>query len=78
MEKPRMAAAVRATLKAVIFPAPSLRVIFSLCRLETMVPAEIIMEMMPAQETGTPNWGYMESQADPRSESGRPRLIKDM
>ena len=48
MENPNSAAAVMPTLRAVTRPGPSLRVSRSLCRLETMVPAEIIMEMSPA------------------------------
>ena len=47
-EKPKRAAAVIATLKAVTLPVPSLRVRRSLCRLDTIVPAEIIMETIPA------------------------------
>ena len=37
-----------ATLKAVTFPGPRRRVSRSLWRLDTMVPPEMIMEMMPA------------------------------
>ena len=47
-EKPNRAEAVRATLMAVTRPAPSRRVTRSLDRLDRMVPAEIIMEMIPA------------------------------
>ena len=75
-EKPNSAAAVMATLRAVTFPVPSARVSRSLFRLETMVPSEMIMERIPAQDTGTPSSGYMVGQADPSRESGRPRLIK--
>ena len=42
------AAAVMATLMAVTRPVPSQRVIRSLCRLETTVPAEMIVEISPA------------------------------
>ena len=42
-----------------------------------MVPAEIIIKIMLALDTGTPNSGYMDGQAEPRRESGRPRLIKE-
>jgi hypothetical protein len=72
-----MAAAVMATLMAVTFPAPRSRVRRSLWRLETMVPTATIMEITPAQETGTPNWTYMDGHAAPRRASGRPRLIKE-
>ena len=37
----------------------------------------MIMEIIPAEETGTPNSRYILGHADPRRESGRPRLIKD-
>ena len=65
------------TLMAVTFPVPIFRVRRSLIRLEMMVPAAMVMEMAPAQETGTPNSGCMEGQAAPRRESGRPRLMKE-
>ncbi|CDF42891.1 unknown [Roseburia sp. CAG:182] len=48
MEKPNSAKAVIATLSAVTFPAPSFLVRRSLCRLETIVPRAMIMEMIPA------------------------------
>ena len=41
------------TLMAVTGPVPRRRMIFSLKKLEIMVPPAIIMEMMPAKETGT-------------------------
>ena len=47
-EKPARATAVRPTLTAVTLPAPSRLVSRSLIKLETMVPAEISMEMTPA------------------------------
>ena len=64
------------TLIAVTFPVPSAFVSRSLCRLETIVPAEIIIDMIPAYETGTPNSWYMVGHAEPSRESGSPRLIK--
>ena len=75
MEKPNSAAAVMPTLMAVTLPAPSARVNRSLFRLETMVPKEMIMDRMPAWDTGTPSNGYMDGHADPSRESGRPRLM---
>ena len=75
-EKPNNAAAVISTLTAVTGPAPSRRVSRSESRLETMVPQAIIMVTMPANETGTPSSACMTGQAEPMSESGRPRLIK--
>lgn len=77
MEKPKNATAVTATLKVVTRSVPSLRVNRSLCRLETMVPVAMIMEMMPAWEMGTSKAGYMTGQAEPSKASGRPRLIKE-
>ena len=75
-EKPKSAAAVIATLAAVTAPVPNRRVSLSLCRLETIVPSAMIMEMMPAYESGTPNSVFIVGQAEPSRESGRPRLIK--
>ena len=53
IENPHSASAVIATLTAVTIPVPNFLVSRSLCRLETMVPHEIIMETTPAYETGT-------------------------
>ena len=75
-EKPKRAAAVMATLTAVTSPGPKRRVTRSLARAEMTVQADIIMDIIPAKETGTPSWGYMLGQAEPSRESGRPRLIK--
>ena len=47
MEKPKRAAAVSSTLKAVTRPVPKRAVRQLLCRLETMVPAAMIMEIPP-------------------------------
>ena len=47
-EKPKRAAAVKATLMAVTFPVPKSFVILSERRLEVMVPTQIIMEIIPA------------------------------
>ena len=74
-EKPSSASAVRSTLSAVTSPAPSLRVSRSLCRLDTTVPRAMMVEMTPAQETGTPNPACMLGHADPSSESGSPKLM---
>ena len=48
MEKPNSAAAVIPTLIAVTRPVPSLRVMRSLSRLETIVHAAMIMDAHPA------------------------------
>ena len=47
MEKPPRARAVSSALTAVVSPVPNRRVTLSLSRLETMVPAVMIMEMPP-------------------------------
>ena len=48
MEKPNKAVAVKATLTAVTLPVPNLRVRRSLCKLDTMVPTAMIIEIPPA------------------------------
>ena len=57
MEKPHNATAVVSTLTAVTMPVPNRFVSRSLCKLDTMVPAEIIIKIIPAYDTGTPNAG---------------------
>jgi hypothetical protein len=47
-------------------------------RLEKIVPPAIIMETMPANDRGTLNAVLITGQAEPNSESGKPRLIKEM
>ena len=76
VEKPNSATAVVATLSAVTLPVPSLLLRRSLARLETIVPAEMIMDTPPAHDTPAPSWGYMLGHAAPSSASGRPRLMK--
>ena len=75
-EKPISAAAVTATLTAVTRPAPKRRVRRSLMSADMTVPEEMIMEIIPAYDTGTPSPEYMDGQAEPSTASGRPRLIK--
>ncbi len=41
-----------------------------------MVPAEMIMVTAPTHEMPAPSCGAMDGHADPRAESGRPRLMK--
>ena len=65
------------TLAAVTRPAPKRRVSRSLWRLEIMVPMEMTTDTAPAREMGTPKPPYMLGQAEPKRESGRPRLMKD-
>ena len=54
---------------------PNFRVIRSESMLEMMVHPDIIIEMIPMNEIGTPRSAYMTGQPAPSSESGRPRLI---
>ena len=74
-ENPSSATAVTATLPAVTRPVPRRLLRRSLARLDTMVPAEMIMDTAPAQERSAPIGPYMLGQAAPSSPSGRPRLI---
>ena len=62
-------------LAAVTLPGPNRLVIRLLWRLDMMVPKQMIMETIPARETGTPSSPYIDGQAAPRRESGRPRLM---
>ena len=75
--KPKRAMAVIATLIAVVFAAPSLLVILSLAKLETIVPKAIMADTIPAKERGTSKSTNIDGQAEPSIESGKPRLIKD-
>jgi hypothetical protein len=57
-------------------PVPNFLINLSLNRLDIIVPPDIIIETIPAYEMGTFIFGYIDGQAEPRSESGSPRLIK--
>ena len=56
--------------------APSFFVKKSLKRLDAIVPPAMIIETIPAYETGTPNSTCMIGHAEPSNESGRPKLMK--
>ena len=75
VEKPSSATAVVATLSAVTRPVPRRVLSRSLARLDTMVPAEMIIDTPPAHDTPAPSWGYILGHAAPSSASGRPRLM---
>ncbi len=75
IEKPKSATAVNKTLIAVSAPLLNLRVNLSDIRLEKIVPPEMIMEIIPAYESGTFISCCMIGQAEPSSESGNPKLI---
>ncbi len=67
--------AVNATLTAVTKPVPNLRVTRSAAILDMMVQPDIIIVMIPIQESATPNSACIIGHAEPRSESGKPKLI---
>lgn len=46
-------------------------------KLDIIVPSEIIIVIMPADDTPTPKSTCITGHAEPMSESGKPRLIKD-
>ena len=70
--------AVLATLTAGTRPAPKRRVRRSDARLDRTVPLAMIIVTMPAKPTGTSRLSCMTGHPAPRSESGRPRLMKAM
>ena len=73
---PNKATAVIATLTAVTFPVLNLFMILLENRLDMIVPRLIVIAIQPAVGTGAPSSALIAGQALPRSESGRPRLIK--
>ena len=75
---PNSAAAVMATLTAVVTPVPNRRMILLLNKLEMMVPHDMTADRNPAMETATPSSPYAAGHAVPRSESGSPRLMNAM
>jgi len=77
-ENPRRATAVIATLMEVTSPVPNFRVKRSDMRLAAIVPPEIIMETIPANDSGTLNESFIAGHAEPSNESGKPRLTNAM
>ena len=77
IENPNRAIAVVRTLIAVTSPAPSFLVILSESKLDTTVPAEIIIETIPAYDSCALRSVTIIGQAEPSKESGKPRLIND-
>lgn len=71
-----MATAVSKTLNAVTSPVPSLLVKKLENKLESMVEQAIIMVMIPSKEMSAPISAEREGHAEPKSESGNPKLIK--
>lgn len=65
-----------ATLTSVTHPVPNRANRRALSKLETTVPQDTIMEIMPAKDMGASNSFCMEGHAEPSRESGSPRLIK--
>ena len=76
IEKRKSETAVIVTLIAVTKPVPNFLVNLSLKRLDITVQAQIIIDIMPAKDSGTSNCARITGQAAPSSESGKPKLIK--
>jgi len=74
-EKPNNATTVRKTLITVTTFVESFLVSLSEKRLDTIVPPEIIIVTIPIYDVATPMSACMTGQPDPKSESGRPRLM---
>ena len=73
-----MATAVMATLTAVTFPAPNLCKSLSLKRLDMIVPTQVSIDIVPANDICTLISVFSEGHIDPNSESGKPKLIKQI
>jgi hypothetical protein len=78
MENPNTATAVIATLTAVTFPAPNLCKSLSLKRLDMIVPAQVSIDIVPTKDTGALISVCTTGHIDPKSESGKPKLIKQI
>ena len=74
-ENPSKAIAVRKTLAVVTILVPNLLVSLYENKLERIVPPEITMDIIPINEIEAPISRYIIGQADPKSESGNPKLI---
>lgn len=66
------ASAVRSTLAAVTRPVPKRSTTRTDIRLDTIVPAEMIIVTAPTHERLAPSDGAMAGHAEPMAESGRP------
>ena len=73
-----MATAVIATLAAVTFPAPNLCKSLSLKRLDMIVPAQVSIDIVPTKDTGALISVCTTGHIDPKSESGNPKLTKQI
>ena len=73
-----MAIAVMATLTAVTFPAPNLCKSLSLKRLDMIVPTQVSIDIVPANDMGTLISVCSAGHIDPKSESGKPKLTKQI
>ena len=78
MENPNMATAVMVMLTAVTFPAPNLCNSLSLKRLDVIVPAQVSIDIVPTKDTGALISVCTTGHIDPKSESGKPKLIKQI
>jgi hypothetical protein len=74
---PLSAKAVIATLISVTLPVPNLLINLALKKLDITVPPATIIEIIPAYEMATDKSLYIAGQAEPSSESGKPRLMKE-
>ena len=74
-QNPNSPSAVSAVLAAVTAQVPNFLVTLSETRLEIIVPPDIVIEIMPIYDTGTPSSACITGQPEPSSESGRPRLM---
>ena len=75
MEKPKSATAVSSTLTVVTTLVPSHFVSRSDISPDIIVPPEIIIDTKPIYDSGTSNAALIVGHAEPRSESGSPKLI---
>ena len=73
-----MATAVMAMLTAVTFPAPNLCKSLSLKRLAVIVPAQVSIDIVPTKDTGALISVCTRGHIDPKSESGKPKLTKQI
>ena len=76
-ENPKSPSAVSVTLIAVTSPVPSLLVNEFEKKLEIIVPTEIIIVIMPADDIDTLKSACIIGHADPMSESGSPKLMNE-
>ena len=62
----------------VTIPVPNFLITLLLKKLEIIVPPVTRIEITPAYDIGTPKSPCIAGHAEPNTESGKPRLIKDI